>query len=1445
MNLNLLQDNTTRDVLKKIEPLVQKVLALESETKNLGWEDFPRKTQEFYERLDRGQTLDDLLPEAFALCCEADWRVLGKRPYPCQIQAGIVLHKGMLAEMKTGEGKTLTATMPLYLNALARKGAHLYTSNAYLAKRDSEEMAPVYELLGIKTHLVTDAHTATMEDFTSGITYLNSDQGGFAFLMGVKDADGTTVQLAPSQLYFALLDEVDSVLIDRSNTPLVVTYAAQSAKTTAEKLTRQSEEDDQFVRMLHHADEFARGLQTKVLDRHEEPSNYDPDDYDLCVIPAENSLWLTSRGYRKQLTAIDTFLFRESEQKKTDKENTRLLLESMILNALKARHLYQKDRDYLVQGDKIVLLDKNTGRALPNNVLGDNLHAALQAKEGLPCEQQQQDQGRIHTPGFYSMYHKLCAMTGTAGVGTLSEKELQEVYGLTTVQIPTNKPIQRVDHPVVIYATKAEKYAAAVDAVRQAHAQGRPVLLGVTSIPEGNDVSAMLTEAGIPHKLLTAQNEADEAKIVAETGRLGAVTVATDMAGRGTDILLGGTAEEYRAAAMNDPEQGSTTLTIRKVMRYYYGGPLIPQEFYNAFFENNRFKKDKLPRKNGLEWVLDNYPVPFLYPPSKLCQQKDPVYAEAAAALEQIVLDAVSQEKGTAVYRGVHKEQMRVREKTRPTSQETMAAPAAGGLALDHLFHLEMQRRIFRGVARLIIRAYTRFNYDVVPGQHGDDLTHGIANITVLMQDVAPFVLQFGGETIQELFIKNTMGKQVQEKNFRTLLEAGLHTSFIWEAICAGLCDKLSISREEAEADLAVCVDEWCRIQEEKLWEETLRSAYHAIEFYQKQRAGIRYGTKETAFLVELEDIINQIPLVSFDVYQQLREKYKAVQPQAAKAYAAARREILNAGGLLVLGTGLHESRRIDDQLRGRAGRQGDPGESRFFTSLEDEIFVKYGDEDNNRSIARKLQKLGMPYTETEKFGPLTARQNVKTSMDFTTRKQRRLFQHCYDQLFIRYRKLMHAMFTPTELLEMLYDDQYAVLDRFAQQSDAVLAELPKWGLKEVIDPDTLCERLRAGKNEWQKVLKYLESPACRSVYGDLRGVSFTDWLNQKLGGPGQSPLSLFKAYMPKDSIEYAAYMERQWEKFRISYEDICQDLRDKYRFDMSDDQETRMRNELLARTALNFDLPPLMLFGIRMLDCFPPEKPSLLPFAELGMQVVKSRFSEVAWLQETGHALIDELFVRYGQYGKKPDTRQGALQALQLLAPDDPAEMHKEHCHERLNLLCQALLRLQYALTGTNFHSMAEEDLRRRKQVSYAPWQDASFAQVKDIGTRGWIPVYESLYDTFRKGGKPFKAGTHYIPLWTPNRVFEICYKLWKEGYTDERIVSIACLLPNAPLDYSLFLYLWLGIGDIGSAAVSLAAAALYDPYDLTTAPSLYMRYSGLPLDAPPCSCENPYKDI
>lgn len=253
------------------------------------------------------------------------------------------------------------------------------------------------------------------------------------------------------------------------------------------------------------------------------------------------------------------------------------------MNALKARHLYQKDRDYLVQGDKIVLLDKNTGRALPNNVLGDNLHAALQAKEGLPCEQQQQDQGRIHTPGFYSMYHKLCAMTGTAGVGTLSEKELQEVYGLTTVQIPTNKPIQRVDHPVVIYATKAEKYAAAVDAVRQAHAQGRPVLLGVTSIPEGNDVSAMLTEAGIPHKLLTAQNEADEAKIVAEAGRLGAVTVATDMAGRGTDILLGGTAEEYRAAAMNDPEQGSTTLTIRKVMRYYYGGPLIPQEFYNAF----------------------------------------------------------------------------------------------------------------------------------------------------------------------------------------------------------------------------------------------------------------------------------------------------------------------------------------------------------------------------------------------------------------------------------------------------------------------------------------------------------------------------------------------------------------------------------------------------------------------------------------------------------------------------------------------------------------------------------------------------------------------------------------------------------------------------------------------------------------------------------------------
>mgnify|MGYP002465870664 CR=1 FL=1 len=381
--------------IKRLNKIVDKIDSFEEEHKALTDEQLRGKTVEFRERLKNGETLDDLLPEAYSVVREATCRVTGKRQFRVQMLGGIVLHQGRIAEMKTGEGKTLTATMPLYLNALARKGAHLYTSNAYLAKRDSEEMAPVYELLGIKTHLVTDAHTATMEDFTSGITYLNSDQGGFAFLMGVKDADGTTVQLAPSQLYFALLDEVDSVLIDRSNTPLVVTYAAQSAKTTAEKLTRQSEEDDQFVRMLHHADEFARGLQTKVLDRHEEPSNYDPDDYDLCVIPAENSLWLTSRGYRKQLTAIDTFLFRESEQKKTDKENTRLLLESMILNALKARHLYQKDRDYLVQGDKIVLLDKNTGRALPNNVLGDNLHAALQAKEGLPCEQQQQDAQRL------------------------------------------------------------------------------------------------------------------------------------------------------------------------------------------------------------------------------------------------------------------------------------------------------------------------------------------------------------------------------------------------------------------------------------------------------------------------------------------------------------------------------------------------------------------------------------------------------------------------------------------------------------------------------------------------------------------------------------------------------------------------------------------------------------------------------------------------------------------------------------------------------------------------------------------------------------------------------------------------------------------------------------------------------------------------------------------
>ena len=1337
--MNLFKDTTTRDILREIQPLVDQIIALESQTKNLGREEFARKTEEFYMRLDNGETLDDILPEAFALCREADWRILGKKPYPCQIQAGIILHKGMLAEMKTGEGKTLTATMPLYLNALDRKGAHLYTSNAYLARRDKEEMEPVYNLLGIPVHLVLDMNNAHLTDFTNGITYLDSDQGGFSFL-------NSRVGLAPQHLHYALLDEVDSVLIDRSNSPLLLASAEEKPA-----------QNEQFTKMLLYADRFVQELDVKMLERDAAPEELDPEKKDACVIPADYRVFLTSAGHEKLCTAAEEFIATMDAPDTNDTETARL--EAAVLNALRARSLYARDRDYVVKEDHVYLLNKTNGRILPNSRLADNLHQAIEIKEKVPLSTELHSMATIHLPGFYRMYDKLSSMTGTAGVGTFSETELRETYGLVTVQIPPNKPSQRIDHPVEIYATQAEKQAAVLHAVQQAHAKERPVLVGVLSIPEGKALSDLLTAHNLPHKLLTAENEAAEATIVAAAGAPGAITVATDMAGRGTDIALGVARRDVVHTMMNDPAAGEIKLTMLDVLHYYYGGPLIPQEFYNAFFEADRLEKQAKPNSIGLQWMLDNYAVPFLYPPQKKCQQKFPVYAEAARFLEETLLDAITQERSTAVYRKADEliaqngHKVPVGELKDLDYIQTMKAPVIAGEEKDRAFYHAMQCIIMPALANLISYAYDRINRELVSSREGR-------------------------------------------------------------------CHDLKYIKEALKF-------------------KVLENGRLGIELTSK-------GINSDYYTHELEDILRNIPVIPYEVFRILLAKYRRLKTEAEARYAAQRQKVLDAGGLLVLGTGLHSSRRIDDQLRGRSGRQGDPGESCFFTSVEDELFVQF----HNDGEAAKLNKKTYPFTETDYFSPMSDCQTCKDGKDYQTRKAQHFFNDRYDQLFVEHRELQHALCDPREMLRLLFDPKRNAINRFdillqAQGThEARCALLKKYGIQDA-EPETLRKRLYAAQKSWETLFDDLQD-AKQTGRGNAFEKSLYTWLTEKTGGAEKSPLAPFilppkwVKYLPEDpaaegeALNYASFNEENWGRFCEFYESIVEDFKNKYRITIGEYGEAERTLGFVRVTTLDYDLYALMRFAGEMLRTFPAGGPSIRPLIEQAKALTSTPFASIEWLETTGTALLQILFENYLPVNEPkrwnfPALRQ-ILHSLQLAADMDAAPAPEERtayydrCHRRFELLCHGLLRIQYglakhALYGILFPTVAERNAAIR--YPYMPWQD-DFPG----GTDGDVLTGKWLHHYVQDMLPPYPAWQraivydYYLPVWQPDKIYLYCYRLWNG---DKATKAFHCrfipanLTKEQHLAFGLFLDLWLCPDKPENAGAALANAALYAPYSLT----------------------------
>ncbi len=509
--------------LKRIEPIKQKVLSYEEEYRALSDDELRAKTDEFKERYSEGESLDSLLPEAFAVCREAGDRVLSMRHFPVQILGGIILHQGRISEMKTGEGKTLVATLPAYLNAISGKGVHIVTVNDYLARRDSEWMGKLYKFLGLSVGLIVHGmdHDSKKEAYNADITYCTNNELGFDYLR-----DNMVIykeQKVQRGHNFAIVDEVDSILIDEARTPLIISGKGNESTELYTKA-------DRFARSLKAV--IVRETDSKVSD---EDTNYDGD---YVVDEKAKSCTLTPSGVKK---AEEYF----GLENLNDADN--ISVSHHINQAIRAHGIMKRDVDYVVKDGEVIIVDEFTGRLMFGRRYNEGLHQAIEAKEGVKVAHESKTLATITFQNFFRMYNKLSGMTGTAKT---EELEFQEIYKLDVVEVPTNKPLARIDEADVVYKTEKAKFNAVIDKICECHKKGQPVLVGTITIEKSEILSTLLKRRGIEHNVLNAKYHEKEAEIIAQAGKKGAVTIATNMAGRGTDIMLGGNAEFLAKAEM-------------------------------------------------------------------------------------------------------------------------------------------------------------------------------------------------------------------------------------------------------------------------------------------------------------------------------------------------------------------------------------------------------------------------------------------------------------------------------------------------------------------------------------------------------------------------------------------------------------------------------------------------------------------------------------------------------------------------------------------------------------------------------------------------------------------------------------------------------------------------------------------------------------------------------
>ncbi|MEE1017355.1 MAG: preprotein translocase subunit SecA [Ruminococcus sp.] len=559
--------NYSKREVKRVQPICDKVLALEDKYAQMSESELKNQTVLLKERLANGETLDDILPDAFAACREASWRVLGMKHFPVQVIGGIVLHQGRIAEMKTGEGKTLVATLPAYLNALTGEGVHIVTVNDYLARRDSEWMGKLYKYMGLSVGLITHdlENSLRKEAYAADITYGTNNELGFDYLRdNMVVYKEQKVQRGHS---FGIVDEVDSILIDEARTPLII-----------------SGKGDKSTDLYEKADSFAKTLKLQrftELDSKEDMEEYYAENgIDYVVDEKQKTATLTQNGVKK---AEEYF----GIENLTDPDN--LTLQHHINQAIKANGVMKRDVDYVVKDGEVIIVDEFTGRLMYGRRFNEGLHQAIEAKEGVKVQSESKTLATITFQNYFRLYNKLSGMTGT---GETESEEFQEIYKLDVVEIPTNKPVIRKDLPDAVFKTERGKFNAVIDQIAEAHEKGQPVLVGTISIEKSELLSKMLKRRGIAHNVLNAKHHEKEAEIIAQAGKFGAVTIATNMAGRGTDIILGGNAEYMAKASMR--KQGYPEELIEEATGYAETDNEEILEARKTFRELNEKYKDEI-----------------------------------------------------------------------------------------------------------------------------------------------------------------------------------------------------------------------------------------------------------------------------------------------------------------------------------------------------------------------------------------------------------------------------------------------------------------------------------------------------------------------------------------------------------------------------------------------------------------------------------------------------------------------------------------------------------------------------------------------------------------------------------------------------------------------------------------------------------------------------------